>query len=572
MGLDLCYFLGATLVFLLPGVGLGLWFGVGPTRLDRCITGCSVGLALAVWLATSLSYFDLRLFYPAWIVIAAISLRGFMPRNTGAPGAGVAVWVMLTLAVVAATRFALALPPTLPEGWDPAFHMILARKIQLTQHAISNWEPFVDAELNYPTGSHTLLVVFAAVSGLPLPIVFKFLIQLLGVLTTAQIYSLARAATGNENTGLFAAIAYGLWAGSGSIEYFSWGGLPNELAMLFLVAMLTIWIERGSLALMALLYGGLILAHHHVMVVSAAIIMAVFFWRRDRQGVRLAAAALCGGAIDALFLVRYAPHVLAIGSTGVFHGGEDLMPLAHFAGGMGWALLAVGAVGIVLFCRRGGRDEGRPDSSLMIASCVLVTLFVGGEYLWPLITRWRGEDPSTAFTPSRFPIDLSYFLAIFAGLAIAAIQVRFRLRTSRLFGIALLLSLTELPLWLNLAGNLPLANAEYARACQWVNGHSSPTAVILDADIWTCYLAWRKAAWPPLPASEPQRDILRVFVTAEGVLAGRIAPPWHDYQILRIGEPNETVQGRVLWRDASGYYVEQLWPRFTDSRASRQRS
>jgi len=141
---------------------------------------------------------------------------------------------------VGVTRFAIALPLVLPPGTlDPTFHLVLARQIQISHHAIDHW-PFAGIPLNYPTGSHVLVVVLSALAGLPLHTTFKDFIPLLGVLTTGQIYVFARRVTASPLTALYSAAIYGLWAWYGSIDYFRWGGLPNELAMLLFLAMLSI--------------------------------------------------------------------------------------------------------------------------------------------------------------------------------------------------------------------------------------------------------------------------------------------------------------------------------------------
>ena len=127
--------------------------------------------------------------------------------------------MVLVLILVGIIRFAFALPESFPRGWDPAFHMILAQKIRLTHHAIYDWSPFESAALDYPTGSHVLVVVMSWLSGRPLQTVFKDLIPLTGVLSTAEVYILSRRFTDDAAAGLFAAIAYGFWAIDGSIGY-----------------------------------------------------------------------------------------------------------------------------------------------------------------------------------------------------------------------------------------------------------------------------------------------------------------------------------------------------------------
>ena len=46
--------------------------------------------------------------------------------------------------------------------------------------------------------------------------------------------------------GSIQAAIYGLWAWFGSIDYFRWGGLPNELAMLLFLTMLCAGDRRAA--------------------------------------------------------------------------------------------------------------------------------------------------------------------------------------------------------------------------------------------------------------------------------------------------------------------------------------
>src|SRR5208283_28627 len=114
-----------------------------------------------------------------------------------------------------------------PLGWDPSFHLLLAKKIALSDHLIRDWLPFEDAALNYPIGSHLLIALFARFSGVPLPRVFQYLMVTFSGVSALAVYALAAEYFGAELVGLYAAIAYSLWAFTGSTDYFRWGGLPN---------------------------------------------------------------------------------------------------------------------------------------------------------------------------------------------------------------------------------------------------------------------------------------------------------------------------------------------------------
>ena len=69
------------------------------------------------------------------------------------------------------------------------------------------------------------------------------------------MYVFARRLTDNSLMALYSAAIYGLWAWFGSIDYFRWGGLPNELAMLLFITMLSIGgSSRGSILAMTICF------------------------------------------------------------------------------------------------------------------------------------------------------------------------------------------------------------------------------------------------------------------------------------------------------------------------------
>ena len=74
---------------------------------------------------------------------------------------------------------------------------------------IYDWEPFENTSLNYPVGSHFLIAVLATLTQLPLHTVFKLLIPLLGILTTAQIYLFSLQVAKNKEVAIYSALAYG---------------------------------------------------------------------------------------------------------------------------------------------------------------------------------------------------------------------------------------------------------------------------------------------------------------------------------------------------------------------------
>jgi hypothetical protein len=494
MTFELLRFLFGALILLLPGVLLAGALGLGKDRLERATFGSCLGLALAVYIASAISQFNLHWFYPAWIIVAGLAVVQFRRQKTPP----IDPWMILILLIVAATRYAIALPQTLPMGWDPTFHLILARKIQLTQHAIFDWSPFEPAALNYPTGSHTILVVLSALSGLPLHTVFKDFIPLLGVMTTAQVFVFARRLTTDPAAARYSALAYGMWANAGSIGYYDWGGLPNEMAMLLFLSMLTLWLDDGPpklrLAAMSILFASTILVHHHVMVVSGVLlIVLIAFTIRRPNGRLLAAAVLIAALLDAFFLVPFAAKAATLSSTRVLQGGEASIHLPQLWRLMGYLYCATAIAGIVLW-RRG--------PLLIVISLTLIAMFVATEYLWPIWLVSHGRPASTAFTPTRFLTDLNCFLAVFVGSAIVWLQHKLRGSTRLMIALMFLAAASEWSIWTNMAHGSGVSPA-FLQACQWIQDNTPRHCAVLSHENWTTYLTWRRTGSTPMPDSEP---------------------------------------------------------------------
>jgi hypothetical protein len=564
--LELLRFLASATCVLLPGIFLAAGLRLGKNWLQTCIHGSCLGLAAAIYLASLISQIDLRWFYPIWAGLGLVTLvyllrsrRGWQPWEVDRSGS---CWLIFILLLVAVSRYAIALPQDLPQGWDPSFHAILARKIQLAHHAIHDWTPFESVALNYPTGSQTLVAVLSTICGLPVQIVFKDLIPLLGVLTTGQIFLLTRNATGNLTAAIFGALAYGIWANLGSIDYYHWGGLPNELAMLLFLSMLVAWLEpwpaRTRLAVMSIAYASAILTHHHVMLSSAAILVVTLLWPAKIEKWTLLCAAVAAALLDAFFLIPYAAKITTVASTRVFHSGEQPMGLVGLIPSFGYAFLLASILGIAIAIKQRRKISIHPVAPLALVT--LVILYVLCEYVWPMF------NGSTIFTPSRFPTDASSFLAIFAGVALAVLQQRLRLPRTVLVPAMLLLSAAQPQIW-RPRGARPVESPGFQAACDWVRRNTSArTYVICDKDIsdvdnqlsWIPYLTWRRAAYTPLPDSEPLDKVPAMRDRLLKLMSGN-APG--KSPVVAILGPNDSADFPTLWRAPSGIRVVQVWPR-----------
>jgi hypothetical protein len=561
-------FLTGALLVMLPGILLASLIQLGRTLLARCICGAWLGLALAIYLGTAISHLDLLWFYPLWAAIAGAFFVGclfrksawrFSERNDPRE----LRWMIAVLLLVAATRYAIALPDILPMGIDPPeFFLILARKIQLTHQAIINCQPFESAQVNYPAGAPTLVAILSTICGLSVQTVFKDLMPMLGVLGTAQVYVLTRRVTDEVGAGLYAAMAYGMWAGLGSVDFYKWGGMPNEIAILLFLASLSAWLEsegRGFRPFAAsLLYAASMLSHHHTQIASAGVLVTLFVWmilhhkyRRDAR--TLAGWILAALLLDGFFLLSYIPKIATLGHTRALYS-EWPMSLQVLVPYMGLPFVAAAIAGAV-FCI--GRRRVRCHPVIACACVVLIGMFISCEYLLPNGAPPPNRRHWVMFTPSHFLNDLPCFMAVFAGIAVAVVQTRMRLNRITMMIAMLLISLSIYNVWCDQLGGSGVST-DFIAACQWIEQNTSPDSIV-RGNAWACYLSWRCGEQFNFPDSEPSDDPHPKSEHVALMLAGKIppdSPQMKEVEIVRVGEDS----GRpVLWKSRGEFEVVLDW-------------
>jgi hypothetical protein len=566
--LDIFALPAALSLLALPGIFL--WSALFPEQdwVERVTWGATTGLAMAVLCAFYAAQVRLSLFWTVWLGVAAICgtlawTRRTNPRSVS--GESASRWLLLVLAVAAVTRFAPTFVRDTPPGWDPSFHALLVKKLLLTDHMVRDWTPFAPIALNYPLGSHLLIAVLTRLTRLAPPRVFQLVIPAIGVLATAQVYGVARRVFQSTEVGVYAALAYGLWAFTGSIGYYAWGGLPNQLGMVFLMPVAALaaqrdWDWRSSVA-MALFLASVAFTHHHVALVAGIMIAAIIIYlllapavaeprgRRKARGIALAIplAAVPASGYIAVELAR----VLRIGETDALRFEEANSLYVFLAAG---AILVgvAGAAGVALACRR--ENRGR-SGMLLIISCALAMMFVlcGPVYRAYAMQRWHKEY--VAFAASRFLTDLIYFLSIFAGFAVYQFARRARLTMRSGIAIGLLLGLTNLGLWKDAYRRDE--QADRFEAYTWIEQHTSADAVVLNSDEWASYGTWRRTLLPPIPPTEPRRRDETPQRAAAALMQG------HDpggMTVVTVAAPGGQQRGVVKWKSRSGWSVVQLWP------------
>jgi hypothetical protein len=567
--LDIAALVAGLAVLTIPGIFL--WRAVFPDHdlVDRLIWGATAGLALAVLIAFYASLFRLSLFWPLWMGVFALSLLLAWirsPRRQAPARDRTQFWLAVLLAVVAVSRFAPTFFHDIPPGFDPSLHLLLAKKVLLTDKLIYDFTPFENISLNYPLGSHLLIVVLSRLTSIALHRVYQLLIPALGVITTAQVYCLARRVFRSSEIALYAALAYGMWAFLGSIGYYNWGGLPNELGMVFLIPAIAILAQPTcdlrSAAAVAVFLAGVFLTHHQVSLVAGItlgvaagyLLLAPTAAEPGKWGkLRALALGVAGSvALSSAFLVPEIMKITQIGETDAlrFQSSHSLLLLIA---GMGVFFAAFASCGIVLSCLREARAR---TGMLLTMSIALVAAYLlcGPAYAAYALHRWG--DERTALEPSRFITDLVYFLSVFAGYATYRLAARYRLEPGTAFVIGLLLALTNIPLWRD--NFAPDRDPDRWRTYAWIQQHTPADTVVLTNDQWAPYATWRPTLLTPLTASGPRPRENAARRAAAALSAGR--PPMVGAVVAVIPPGGKWNRGAVIWKSPSGWSVVQQWP------------
>lgn len=569
--LEILIFALAVLALVAPGLALAAKLAA-PAKLPRteaAIDGSVLGLALAVVVGFLLSYVRLSLFFLPWLAGLGWGLVFLIKskRGEGRPAANGGKALAALLLLVGVSRLAPTFFHVLPPGFDPSFNLLLAKKLYLSQRLFSDWTPFAPNGLNYPLGSHVLLAELGLLTRLPLHVVYMFLMASLGVLACGQLYGLSKGLGADREQALGAAFAYGFLALYGSIGYFAWGGLPNQLGMCFLLANLTLLTRpkfgRRETVLFAVFLTATFFTHHHVMLTSSAIYLGLllYFWlaageRRKCRGMVL--GGLGSLVLGGVYMLPYIARVTSIGQTGVFKFREVFFSFKVICDSLGYAFAAAAILGLVLAARRSWRPPGR--GMLWTVLLVLLALFVGCGYVFRWISQHRHGIDYVAFTPSRFLTDATVFLAIFAGFAL--VELGRMVKAPGIVAAAFLLALasSNLPAWR--AQCRPALAPELWRAFEFIRKQTPADTIVVctTPQQWAPYACWRRAMDTPLPISEPQSDVPDFRDDVRALVAGDTSLA-HKYRVVAIG-PRDRFQPTlpVIWSDPSGLSVVQVSP------------
>jgi hypothetical protein len=286
-----------------------------------------------------------------------------------------------------------------PQGWDPAFHVLLVEKLAAGVRP-ETWEPWEPVRVHYTLGADALVALVVRTTSLAPHEAFADLFPFAYSFLTVTAFGAFRRAARSRLVALYATIALVFLAGEIRLVY-HWGGLSTVLALaIALGAAQARSVVAGGLSL------GLLPYVHHL---TALIVWSSALVLRNRTVLR----ALGVAVLVALPLV---PSVLGglhdAGTTSIFKFEDEPMrtPLQYFwsKGHWGWGPVLVTLAVLGLGPRK------RPRAALTIF------LFLVGAHLVldvgvRLASRLFLHEEFAALTPSRWFQLASVPLALFAG-------------------------------------------------------------------------------------------------------------------------------------------------------------
>jgi hypothetical protein len=543
----------AALALTAPGLLWAVWCYPSGSLATRVTVGLALGLAFQ-WHVCALLAAGPGITVPS---VALATIGGMLLAGTLAWRKRRSFRIMrlardrrhtvLLLAILGISAAITSLPlaaHAIPQGWDPSFHVLLASTTIATGH-LPTWTPYEQIPLNYPYGPHIFIAEISLLTGIAPDQVFGVLLNLLTPLATGlALYTFARQVWCLGSAALGAVAAYALLGNWGSLDYGRWGGLPNALGFLLLLAFLAVFFARGH-SLTRVLVGGVLLgaiplAHHHVMLTTALLLIGYGVYlgaraltHRSQSGRnvarrhlrRLGLMALVASVTVSYYAVPYALHARDVQNSEVLRYPDHFTGLLFERNGwLLWALAGFGSVALAIFRHPpmntlfARRRTGALAFSL-VASALLLVAFLLGYYGYRAYSLRVYHQPYAAFTPTRFLTDLTYLLAVFAGPPLALLwrwagEISWRrgawwspVTRSALRGtIALsLIATAVVTIQSQFVANEGHLQPGEAAAFAWIQHHTPANAVVVNlgpTNRWAPYFTRREVTTTPVPVSE----------------------------------------------------------------------
>ena len=522
------------------------------------VLGAVLGLATASILQVIVSHWALSSFHGVWTAISLAALFWWWKNGRPAlwsPPDRLDLTVGGVLFVLAAIRAVLILRNELPNGWDPSFHCILAEKIYQKNAMIFDWRPFEDISLNYPVAGFIGIAWTKQLTGLDSHIIHKTLQAFHNVLTAASVYLLSSRVGGSREVGLWSCAVFGFWALAGNLQYFIYGGFPNQLGMLYILAAYLFLTEEPRPGprkfLASWLFAAVFLTHHHVLLSTFLVLTMLvgydLLWGKRARAVELAQTLAGSIALCSFYLIPYALKVITLSNTSVATYPEPAYgPLAVIELVGPLYLIAIG-YGIWLAKTRGFTQGER--QVLGVCFC-LILLFVGLDWVARYL-RWMITGKALGlFTPWRFLCNATPFLAYFAG--IAALDWKRRSKIQPNLGLTLVAVLTLT----NTSTYRALWNSNYSpevlRASRFIKENTPPDSIVITPFNWVAYLSQRRIALTPIPSSEPSNKGTPKRLLVEAIFQGRIPSEKTGPLVLDLRYGTNWPGTKTLWVDPLG--------------------
>lgn len=530
---------------------------------DWALNGGLTGLGGGIVVLFLCAYVHMVLFLVVWPLLAALAVCVYIKRRLPKPDRRRIPWALIVLlGFVCITRFAVLANSPLPLGFDPSFNLLLVQKAMDLKTVFYDWQPFANADLNYPLGSHYVVAGVSLITRLPAHHVFSAMLIIFSVVMTLQVYDLSRTIL-KPKAALIAAYVYSFLAIFGSIDYVGWGGLPNLIGMCFLLFGLRSLaaprkLGRLQTALPALAFTTIAFVHHHVMLTAGAVFGVLFIYYLWRDRPRALAIVLAGGltaVVGGVYLIPYALRITTLPDTQVLRFEEPLFTPTLLGSSLGWAFALLVLIGLVrhIVCRVKKRERGGGWPAIGIATTTLIGLFIALAYGCRWYSQWRHGTPYVAFTPSRFLSDATPLLAIYAAAAVSIVVERWRYAAIAV----VLLAFTNYPRWLELFRQV--VPADRIEAYWYIRDNCPEDAIVLAKHHWTAYCTQRRSPYTPLPITENYHGKHEAVKEVLARVVNPGAPLSRDYTVVVIADPGKIPHPSfdIIWTGPTGIRVAQ---------------
>ncbi|MFX1518802.1 MAG: hypothetical protein ACFFCD_02610 [Promethearchaeota archaeon] len=435
-------------------------------------------------------------------------------------------WMLLILLLSIIFRIGPMLFSELPLGDDPTFHVLVAKLIVDNKEIPVTFEPYEPIPINYPLGSHIILASFSTISEIAVHTVFKYLILLFGVLSVSAVYVLGELVFKKKMIALCCMFSYGLLPFLGGLGYYGWGGLPNEIAMFFLLGIVIIFLrETNELkkgVMCGFLTSGVILTHH-LSVLALLVIFLIFgiITSLAQRGIspdlksfgKFIVLAL---VFSSFYLFSVIFRVSELQQTTVFNFWEDFRFTVRWTFSIGVLFTFFSVIGIGKTIFNTSEEHSREEKFILTWIASLLFAFAMTDRTFRFIKFFQtGSLYTVAFVPSRFMTDMIYPLSIFSGMGLflvvrtlwVFVKQNVSSLTIRKFLLLLFfVAIISEPLFF-LQNGISYARSSEINfdAIYWIKTNTSKNALIVNEGqegIWIPYLTEREVTKTFLPNSE----------------------------------------------------------------------